>query len=138
MPMVFTLHRYIFRDLLKTFCLATLVLSVVLSLGVMLRPLRQFNVAPAQVPELLLCTLPITLTIPMTTTTIQKIRSPDAANIGTNSQVMSCPCVRPPTGSLTTRSAPDTGPHDYILPDGSTKNTGLSCPAGCSGVNPTR
>ena len=63
MPMVFTLHRYIFRDLLKTFCLATLVLSVVLSLGVMLRPLRQFNVAPAQVPELLLCTLPITLTM---------------------------------------------------------------------------
>ena len=61
--MVFTIHRYIFRDLLKTFILATVVLSLVLGLGVMLRPLRQFNVHPAHVPELLLCTLPITLTM---------------------------------------------------------------------------
>ena len=61
--MVFTIHRYIFRDLLKTFCLATLVLSTMLGLGVMLRPLRQFNVDPAAVPQLILCTLPITLTM---------------------------------------------------------------------------
>lgn len=61
--MVFTLHRYIFRDLIKTFSLATLVLSVVLGLGVMLRPLQQFSVDPIRVPELVLCTLPITLTM---------------------------------------------------------------------------
>ena len=61
--MVFTIHRYIFRDLLKYFLLATAVLSVVLGLGVMLRPLRQFSVDPVNVPTLLLCTLPITLTM---------------------------------------------------------------------------
>jgi len=61
--MVFTLHRYIFRDLLKTFCLATLLLSLVLGLGFMLRPLRHFNVNPADVPTLILYTLPITLTM---------------------------------------------------------------------------
>ncbi len=61
--MVFTIHRYIFRDLLKYFLLATAVLSVVLGLGVMLRPLQQFSVAPANVPTLILCTLPITLTM---------------------------------------------------------------------------
>lgn len=61
--MVFTIHRYIFRDLLKTFLSATAVLSVVLSLGVMLKPLRQFGIDPIRVPELLLYTLPITLTL---------------------------------------------------------------------------
>jgi len=61
--MVFTLHRYIFRDLLKTFFLATLILSAVLGLGFMLRPLREFSVEPVRVPELLLYTLPITLTM---------------------------------------------------------------------------
>jgi len=61
--MVFTIHRYIFRDLLKYFLLATAVLSVVLGLGVMLRPLRQFSVDPVNVPTLILCTLPITLTM---------------------------------------------------------------------------
>jgi|GEM_PF-186352 len=61
--MVFTLHRYIFRDLLKTFVLATTVLSLVLGLGVMLRPLRDFSVDPVNVPKLLAYTLPITLTM---------------------------------------------------------------------------
>jgi len=61
--MVFTLHRYIFRDLLKSFALAALILSVVLGLGMMLRPLRDFSVNPAQVPLLILYTLPITLTM---------------------------------------------------------------------------
>jgi lipopolysaccharide export LptBFGC system permease protein LptF len=61
--MVFTIHRYIFRDLLKTFGLATLVLSTVLGLGLMLRPLQQYSVDPVHVPSLILCTLPITLTM---------------------------------------------------------------------------
>ena len=63
--MVFTLHRYIFRDLVKTFLLASLVLSLILGLGIMLRPMRQFGVDPARVPELIFCTLPITLTMVM-------------------------------------------------------------------------
>jgi len=61
--MVFTLHRYIFRDLIKTFFLATLVLSVVLGLGTMLKPLREYSVDIRQVPELLFCTFPMTLTM---------------------------------------------------------------------------
>ncbi len=61
--MVFTIHRYIFRDLLKTFSLASLVLCTVLGLGLMLRPLQQFSVDPIQVPSLIFCTLPITLTM---------------------------------------------------------------------------
>jgi lipopolysaccharide export LptBFGC system permease protein LptF len=61
--MVFTLHWYIFRDLVKTFLLATAVLCLVLGLGSMLRPLRDFSIDPVRVPELLLCTLPVTLTM---------------------------------------------------------------------------
>ncbi|KPK76188.1 MAG: hypothetical protein AMJ79_07710 [Phycisphaerae bacterium SM23_30] len=61
--MFFTIYRYIFRDLLKSFFLAALVLSVVLGLGVMLRPLRQFSVDPVQVPKLIMYTFPITLTM---------------------------------------------------------------------------
>ncbi len=58
-----TIHRYIFRDLLRVFTLATLVLSVVLGFGFMLRPLQQFSIDPARVPELMLYTLPITLSL---------------------------------------------------------------------------
>jgi len=61
--MLFTIHRYIFRDLVKVFLLTTAVLSLVLGLGVMLQPLRQFSVDPVRVPELLLCTLPVTMTM---------------------------------------------------------------------------
>lgn len=63
--MIFTLHRYIFKDLLRTFIIATAVLSTMLSLGIMLRPLREYSVDPARVPELLFCTLPMTLTMVM-------------------------------------------------------------------------
>ncbi|MBI9018911.1 MAG: LptF/LptG family permease [Phycisphaerae bacterium] len=61
--MIFTLHRYIFRDLFKTFALSTAILSMILGLGTMLKPLREFGVNPASVPELLLCTLPMTMTM---------------------------------------------------------------------------
>ena len=61
--MVFTIHRYIFFDLVKTFCQATIILSVVLGLGIMLQPLRQFSVEPIQVPRLIAYTFPITLTM---------------------------------------------------------------------------
>ena len=61
--MVFTIHRYIFFDLVKTFCQATVILSVVLGLGIMLQPLRQFSVEPIQVPKLIAYTFPITLSM---------------------------------------------------------------------------
>ncbi len=61
--MVFTIQRYIFWDLLKTFLMATAILSLILGLGVMLRPLKEYGVEPTRVPELILCTLPITLTM---------------------------------------------------------------------------
>ena len=61
--MVFTIHRYVFRDLFKAFALGTLILSTVLGLGIMLKPLQQFSVDPANVPTLIFCTLPVTLTM---------------------------------------------------------------------------
>ena len=61
--MVFTLHRYILKDLFRTFVLTAAVLSVMLGLGVMFRPLRRFGVSPESIPELLLYTLPLTLTM---------------------------------------------------------------------------
>jgi len=61
--MLFTIHRYIFRDLLKVFLLTSLVLGLVMGLGVMLRPLRQFSIDPLRVPELVFCTLPVTMTM---------------------------------------------------------------------------
>ncbi|MCP4709174.1 MAG: LptF/LptG family permease [Planctomycetes bacterium] len=61
--MVFTIHRYIFFDLVKTFCQATVILSVILGLGVILQPLRQFGVDPLQVPKLIAYTFPITLSM---------------------------------------------------------------------------
>jgi len=59
---VFTLHRYIFRELLKVFVLATLALTLVLSLGLILRPVQEYGVGPRQVLHLIGYFLPITLT----------------------------------------------------------------------------
>ena len=60
--MVFTLHRYIFRELLKVFVLASLALTVILSLGSILRPVQEYGVGPRQVVAIMLYFLPITLT----------------------------------------------------------------------------
>jgi lipopolysaccharide export LptBFGC system permease protein LptF len=60
--MVFTLHRYIFRELLKVFLLASLALAVILSLGSILRPVQEYGVGPRQVVAIMLYFLPITLT----------------------------------------------------------------------------
>ena len=59
--MIYTLHRYIFADLVKTFLIATFVLATVMGLGLMLGPMRRMGIDPMKVPELFLCTLPITL-----------------------------------------------------------------------------
>jgi lipopolysaccharide export LptBFGC system permease protein LptF len=60
--MVFTLQRYIFRELLKVFLLATLALTLMLSLGSILRPVQEYGVGPRQVLHLMGYFLPITLT----------------------------------------------------------------------------
>ncbi len=60
--MVFTLHRYIFRELFKVFALATIALTLMMSLGSMYRPIQEYGVGPEQVFHLLGYFLPITLT----------------------------------------------------------------------------
>ena len=59
--MIYTLHRYIFSDLIKTFLIATFVLAMILGLGLMIGPMRRLGIDPIKVPELFLCTLPMTL-----------------------------------------------------------------------------
>ncbi|MHC5059908.1 MAG: LptF/LptG family permease [Planctomycetota bacterium] len=60
--MVFTIHRYIFRELLRIFVLAAVALTLILSLGSMLRPIQEYGVGPGQIIHLLGYFLPITLT----------------------------------------------------------------------------
>ncbi len=60
--MVFTLHRYIFRELFKVFTLATVALTLIVSVGSMYKPIQEFGVGPEQVLHLLGYFLPITLT----------------------------------------------------------------------------
>jgi len=60
--MVFTLHRYVFRELLKVFILAGVSLTLILSLGSILQPVQQHGVGPRQVLHLMVYFLPITLT----------------------------------------------------------------------------
>jgi lipopolysaccharide export LptBFGC system permease protein LptF len=60
--MIFTLHRYILRELLKVFLLATLALTIMLSLGIILRPVQQYGVGPRHVLHLMGYFLPIVLT----------------------------------------------------------------------------
>ena len=60
--MVLILHRYIFRELLKVFLLASVGLTLILSLGSILHPVQEYGVGPGQVLRLMGCFLPITLT----------------------------------------------------------------------------
>jgi lipopolysaccharide export system permease protein len=60
--MVFTLHRYIFRELLRVFVLASVALTLILSLGSILQPVQEFGAGPRQVIHLMGYFLPITLT----------------------------------------------------------------------------
>jgi lipopolysaccharide export LptBFGC system permease protein LptF len=60
--MVFTLHRYVFRELLRVFLLATVGLTLILSLGGILRPVQEYGVGPRQVVHILIYFMPITLT----------------------------------------------------------------------------
>jgi lipopolysaccharide export LptBFGC system permease protein LptF len=60
--MLFTLHRYIFRELLRVFLLAVVALTLMLSLGSILQPVQEYGVGPRQVLHLMGYFLPITLT----------------------------------------------------------------------------
>jgi lipopolysaccharide export LptBFGC system permease protein LptF len=60
--MVFTLHRYIFRELLRVFAPTVVALTLILSLGSILQPVQEYGVGPQQVVHLMGYFLPITLT----------------------------------------------------------------------------
>ena len=60
--MVFTLHRYIFRELFRTFVLATVALTLMLSVGLLVPAIQDYGVSPGQIIRLLGYFMPITLT----------------------------------------------------------------------------
>ncbi len=60
--MIFTLQRYIFRELLKVFVLSTVALTLMMSVGMILRPVQEYGIGPRQVLHLMFYFLPITLT----------------------------------------------------------------------------
>jgi lipopolysaccharide export system permease protein len=60
--MVFTIHRYIFRELIKVFVPSVVALTLILSLGSILRPVQEYGVGPRQVVHLMGYFLPIALT----------------------------------------------------------------------------
>jgi lipopolysaccharide export LptBFGC system permease protein LptF len=60
--MIFTLHRYIFRELFKIFVPAAIALTLILSLGIVVRPMQEYGVGPRQVLSLMGYFLPVTLT----------------------------------------------------------------------------
>jgi lipopolysaccharide export LptBFGC system permease protein LptF len=60
--MIFTLHRYIFRELFKVFLLAAIALTLILSLGSVLMPIQEYGVGPRQVIHLMGYFMPIILT----------------------------------------------------------------------------
>ncbi|HOV77520.1 MAG TPA: LptF/LptG family permease, partial [Sedimentisphaerales bacterium] len=60
--MVFTLHRYMFREVLRIFVLATVALTLILSLGMILQPVQKFGVGPRQAITILFIFMPVTLT----------------------------------------------------------------------------
>lgn len=60
--MVFTLHRYIFRELFRVFILTTVALTLMLSIGLLVPTIQDFGVSPSQIFHLLGYFLPITLT----------------------------------------------------------------------------
>ena len=62
---VFTLHRYIFKDLIKAFVLTTIAMTLIFSLGSILRPVQEHGAGPIQAMMLLWYFVPITLTFVM-------------------------------------------------------------------------
>jgi len=60
--MIFTLHRYIFRELFRVFVLAALALTMILSLGSILLPVQDYGLGPRHALHLMGYFLPIILT----------------------------------------------------------------------------
>jgi len=60
--MVFTIHRYIFRDLLRVFVLAAVALALTVIPCMLVGPIQKFGVGPKQVVHLLGYFIPIILT----------------------------------------------------------------------------
>ncbi|OQY08072.1 MAG: hypothetical protein B6I25_00215 [Planctomycetales bacterium 4572_13] len=60
--MVLTLHRYIFRELFRSFFLATVVLTLMISVGLLVPMFQDFGISPGQIIHLLGYFLPIALT----------------------------------------------------------------------------
>ncbi|MHC4172468.1 MAG: LptF/LptG family permease [Planctomycetota bacterium] len=60
--MVFTLQRYIFREVFKVFIPATVALTLIMSLGSTVRPIQEYGIGPWQVLHLMGYFLPIGLT----------------------------------------------------------------------------
>ncbi|MEN8126474.1 MAG: LptF/LptG family permease [Planctomycetota bacterium] len=68
--MVFTLHRYIFRELFRSFFLATVVLTLMISVGLLVPTLQDFGVGPGQILHLLGYFIPIALTFVLPTSAL--------------------------------------------------------------------
>ena len=60
--MVFILHRYLFKELLKVFVLATIALTLMLSIGLLVPMIKEYGVGPGQMLSLIGDFCPITLT----------------------------------------------------------------------------
>ena len=60
--MLFTLHRYIFRELFRVFVLATVALTLMVCVGLLVPTIMEYGVSPEQILRLIGYFLPITLT----------------------------------------------------------------------------
>lgn len=60
--MILILHRYVFRELLRVFVLATVALTLMLSVGLLVPTIQDYGVSPRQIIHLLGYFMPITLT----------------------------------------------------------------------------
>jgi lipopolysaccharide export LptBFGC system permease protein LptF len=59
---LFTLHRYIFRELFRVFVLATVALTLMVCVGLLVPTIMEYGVSPEQILRLIGYFLPITLT----------------------------------------------------------------------------
>jgi len=63
--MIFILHRYLFKELLRVFVLSTVALTLIVSVGLLVPIIRDYGVGPGQILSLIGHFLPITLTFVM-------------------------------------------------------------------------
>lgn len=61
--MPWIIQRYILKDLVRTFLLAGLALSVILTLGGLIRPIQRYGIGPGQVLDLIIYLWPVTATV---------------------------------------------------------------------------